>query len=107
MIIIIIICRRPPADAAPLGLCAEGVPVFTDGIGTPDTNPKHLVNWRLQSTLVDLTFCLNWLSGALAGVGDSDLIGQVCVRGRDGEATLFRAFSARVQAQSAAGHKAR
>ena len=30
--------------------------VLTDGIGTPDPNPKHLVNWRFKYSLLHLTF---------------------------------------------------
>ena len=57
-----------------LGLLEAGVPAellraVTDGIGTPDPNPKHLVNWCFSYTLGNLTFVLSCLSGALVGVG--------------------------------------
>ena len=35
-------------------------PRITDGIGTPDPNPRHLVNWCIQYMLVNITYiCLN------------------------------------------------
>ena len=38
----------------------------TDGIGTPDPNPKHFVNWCFYYEFVnDHYICLNWLSGSL------------------------------------------
>ena len=47
-------------------------------VGTPDPNPKHLVNCSRLLFLVELSksyICLNWLSVALVGVGGSDFIG--------------------------------
>ena len=29
---------------------------FTDGIGTPDPNPRNLVNWCFYSNLSNITF---------------------------------------------------
>ena len=49
---------------------------MTDGIGAPDPDPKHLVSFVSNLIWVILHF-LNWLSGALVGVGGSDFIGYV------------------------------
>ena len=64
--------RAAPAADSPR---EPQLPPFADGIGTPDPNPKHLVNWCFEYSLADITYIvLNWLSGALAGVGSSDFI---------------------------------
>ena len=44
-------------------------PSITNGLGTPDPTPRNLVNWCFWYKLVNLTIRLNWLSGALFGVG--------------------------------------
>ena len=45
-----------------------------------DPKPINLVNWRFYYDLVDFEFVLNWLSGALVGVGGSDVIGHIILR---------------------------
>ena len=47
---------------------------ITDGIGTPDPDPKHLVDLGFLLEVSKSYICLNWLSGALVGVGGSDFI---------------------------------
>ena len=49
-------------------LCV-GISSITDGIGVPDPNPKHLVNWCCLIQISQYDICLNWFSGALVGVG--------------------------------------
>ena len=55
----------PTAEVATVG------PGVTDGIGTPN----NLVNSCFQYNLANLAFFLDWLSGALVGVGGSEFIG--------------------------------
>ena len=53
---------------------AESIKEITDG--TPDPNPKHLVRQFVFLTWFRQAYIfLNWLSGALVGVGGSDIIG--------------------------------
>ena len=45
----------------------------TDGVGTPDPSPRHLVSWCFQYKQ-QYYIVINWVSGALVGVGGSDFI---------------------------------
>ena len=47
---------------------------LTDGRGTPDPSPRNIMNWCFLIYFNCSYIFLNWLSGALVGVGGSDFI---------------------------------
>ena len=59
IIIVMIITRKLPKDNAVVNAAfythMHRVVDHTDGIGTPDSDPRHLVNWYFLHTVVNLT----------------------------------------------------